>query len=257
MATKLFQYKAGSASAKALAEKLGIKRIKLEGSKYRPKNTDVIINWGSSNLPEALKNAIIINRPESVAKASNKLKAFLAFKEAGVPTPEFTEDRQEALKWLEKAKAMVVVRTKLSGHSGEGIVLVEEKNKEELVQAPLYTEYVKKVQEYRLHVCGGEVFFIQRKARKQDVPDDEINWQVRNHANGFIFAHQGVDVPEGHRKAAVDAVNALGLDFGAVDLIETKKGECFVLEVNTACGLEGTTLDKYNVALQDLIANAG
>lgn len=245
MAMKLYQYKAGSASAKALAEKLGIKRIKLEGSKYKPKATDVIINWGSSTLPQELKNAIILNKPEAIAKASNKLSAFQAFKEAEVPTPEFTTSFHEALKWIDKAGAMVVARTKLSGHSGEGIVLVQKENRDELPNAPLYTEYVKKVQEYRLHVFKGNVFFIQRKARKQEVPDDEVNWQVRNHANGFIFAHQGVDVPDSYKEAAVAAVKALGLDFGAVDIIETKKKECFVLEVNTACGLEGTTLDKY------------
>jgi D-alanine-D-alanine ligase-like ATP-grasp enzyme len=36
------------------------------------------------------------------------------------------------------------------------------------------------------------------------------------------------------------------LDFGAVDVIwNEKEDKYYVLEVNTACGLEGTTLDKY------------
>lgn len=247
MTKKIFPYKAASESAKALAAALGIRRIKQEGSKYKPKRGDVIINWGSSSLPDVLKNgnAIIINSDEAVAKASNKLHSFNAFKDAGVPIPEFTTSYQTAREWVLDLKATVVARTKLNGHSGDGIVLVEHPNVDDLPRAPLYTEYVKKVQEYRLHVFRGNVFFIQRKARKREIPDEEINWQVRNHANGFIFAHQGVDVPDGHKEAAVKAVEALGLDFGAVDLIETKKGEPFVLEVNTACGLEGTTLEKY------------
>jgi D-alanine-D-alanine ligase-like ATP-grasp enzyme len=36
------------------------------------------------------------------------------------------------------------------------------------------------------------------------------------------------------------------LDFGAVDIIyNAKRNECYVLEVNTAPGLEGTTVEKY------------
>ncbi|AXH71994.1 MAG: glutathione synthase/Ribosomal protein S6 modification [Podoviridae sp. ctbj_2] len=247
MATKLLSYMAGSESAKALAAALGIKRLKEEASVWKPKAGDVVINWGRSNTEHAAFNgrARIINPPEAIAKAANKLKAFKAFKEAGVPTPEWTEDVGEAVHWVREGNSMVVARTKLSGHSGEGIVLVNRENIVDLPRCQLYTEYVKKVNEFRLHVHKGNVFFIQRKARKKEVPDNEVNWQVRNHANGFIFANQGVDVPEGHKEAAVKAVAALGLDFGAVDLIETKKGECFVLEVNTACGMEGTTLDKY------------
>lgn len=247
MAVKIYSYNKGSESAKALAEALGVRRIKHEGSKYKPKRGDTIINWGSSQVPVELQNgnAIILNPPEAIAKASNKLSAFQVFKEAGVPIPEFTTKLEDAYAWIKDLKATVVARTKLNGHSGDGIVMVENGNIGELPRAPLYTEYVKKVNEFRLHVFRGEVFFIQRKARKKEVPDNEVNWQVRNHANGFIFAHQGVDVPDGHKEAAVKAVAALGLDFGAVDLIETKKGECFVLEVNTACGLEGTTLEKY------------
>ena len=74
----------------------------------------------------------------------------------------------------------VVARTILNGNSGAGIVLVE--NEEQLVDAPLYTVYIPKKQEYRVHVFRGQVLDVQRKARKQDVPDDEVNWKIRNMA---------------------------------------------------------------------------
>lgn len=245
MALKLISYNQGSESSKDLAVALGIKRLKQEGSKWRPKERDTVINWGRSSHHAAFDGpARVLNHPEAIAKAANKLLAFRTFQEAGVSAPLWTTDIAEARNML-AARATVVCRTKLTGHSGEGIVLVDPDNVNDLVRAPLYTQYIKKVNEFRLHVFGDQVFFIQRKARKKEVPDNEVNWQVRNHANGFIFAHQGVDVPEGHKELAVKAVKSLGLDFGAVDLIETKKGEAFVLEVNTACGLEGTTLEKY------------
>ena len=56
------------------------------------------------------------------------------------------------------------------------------------------------------------------------------------------------------KKAAVDVINYFELEFGAVDLIETESGKTFVLEVNTAPGLEGTTLTKYGDAFRQLLA---
>ena len=42
------------------------------------------------------------------------------------------------------------------------------------------------------------------------------------------------------------AIKVLGLDFGAVDIIYNKQEDkWYVLEVNTAPGIYGTTLDKY------------
>ena len=47
---KIIPYKAGSESAKALAEELGIARLKLEGSRWKGKAGDVVINWGTSRM---------------------------------------------------------------------------------------------------------------------------------------------------------------------------------------------------------------
>ena len=150
--------------------------------------------------------------------------------------------------------AILVARTVLNGHSGEGIVLCGDQDL--LVDAPLYTVYVPKKQEYRVHVFRGEVIDIQRKARRRDVPDDQINWKVRNHANGFVFARNGDalgDVPDDVLTQAVAAVSSLGLDFGAADVIfNDSSALAYVLEVNTAPGLEGTTLENYVWAFRGL-----
>ena len=50
------------------------------------------------------------------------------------------------------------------------------------------------------------------------------------------------------KEAAVKAVNSLGLDFGAVDICEDEEGNPYVFEVNTAPGIEGTTVEKYHTA---------
>lgn len=242
----IFPYKAGSASAKALAEALGVKRIKEKGSKFKGAAHKLIINWGCSKLPAELLKCRVLNSPESVSKASCKLTSFEAMAKAGVSVPRFTTHREEAVGLLGEGK-VVVARTILRGHSGAGIVVMEDEK--DIVGAPLYVEYVPKKEEYRIHVFDGAVVDIQRKARKKDVPDDQVNWKVRNLANGFIFA-RGEDalgnVPQDVLDQAVKAVASLGLDFGAADVIyNDKHKKAYVLEVNTAPGLSGSTLDGY------------
>jgi D-alanine-D-alanine ligase-like ATP-grasp enzyme len=95
-------------------------------------------------------------------------------------------------------------------------------------------------------VWDGNIIDIQEKKRKKETPDDQVNWQIRNHDNGFIFARSEVAPPRCILDYSLAAVSALGLDFGAVDLgYNVKREEAVVYEVNTAPGLEGSTLDAY------------
>ena len=49
-------------------------------------------------------------------------------------------------------------------------------------------------------------------------------------------------------------MESIGLDFGAVDVIYNgHSNRAYVLEINTAPGLTGTTLDNYAAALRNLI----
>lgn len=56
-------------------------------------------------------------------------------------------------------------------------------------------------------------------------------------------------------KVAIDAVKALGLDFGAVDTCITEAGTTHVFEVNTGPGLEATSFDKYVEAFKKALTN--
>lgn len=244
MKVRVLPYKMASESGKALASGLKALRVRRDSSKFKPREGDVVINWGSSSGPAEF-SPYLLNSYEAVAKASNKLHTFQTLQEGGLRnyTPQFSTDRFDAVEWAEKGR-IVVCRTALTGHSGEGIVLAE--NEEEIVPAPLYTQYIKKTKEWRVHCTHDEVFFVQRKARKREVPDDQVNWKIRNHQNGFIYAHnEGEPIANIARLLAMKAVQALGLDFGAVDIIETANGSFFILEVNTACGLTGATVDAY------------
>ena len=237
---RIHAYKQGSRSAKALATALGGKVLKREGSRYIRRAGDAVINWGDSGAG----NLSCYNLAGNVALAANKLAAFRKFKEMGVSIPDFSSDKQ-GVRW----EGLTVVRHKLSGHSGEGIEL---RDAGDLPSAPLYVQYIPKKAEYRVHVVGKQVVLIQRKARNPNC--DNPNWKVRNHDNGFIFVRNDVKAPPSVEEQALKAIAALGLDFGAVDIIwNDKQQKPYVLEVNTAPGLEGSTVDDYARGFRDLI----
>ena len=242
MRYRIRAYNAGSRSARALAVALGGRVLRSTGSTFRPRRDDVIVNWGSSEA-YAGGPATVLNAPAAVAAAANKLRSFEAFRAAGVSIPEFWTRRED----IPADAYPVICRTLLSGHSGAGIVIAE--NAGELVNAPLYTRYVPKQDEYRVHVFGGRVIAVQRKARRNDV--ENPNWRIRNHANGFVFAREGVVAPQQVIEQSIMAVAALGLDFGGVDVIFNRhRDTAYVLEINTACGLEGQTVNDYADAIR-------
>lgn len=243
----IFPWKTGSRSATELSKALKVAQIKHEGSKFVGRRHKTVLNWGASEVPkEVLKCGRVLNGPEKLAAATDKLRFFrkIGAKARVVP---WTDSRQEAMKWLTE-KSTVVVRTTVTGHSGAGIVIAKP-GCDGLAPAPLYTKYVPKDSEWRIHVFEGKVIDVQRKVRDPD--REPTDWSVRSHANGFIFI-RNTDPPHPDVLAQVGlAYEASGLDFGAFDVIFNKKqGKAYVLEVNTAPGLEGSSVDNYANALR-------
>jgi glutathione synthase/RimK-type ligase-like ATP-grasp enzyme len=203
------------------------------------KRTRILINWGNSE-PYPYKNCRVINNPEAVALASNKIRTFNYWSNAGVSCPEWTTSFDQAESWVNDG-ATVFCRTRVQAHSGDGIVIAT--NPDELVSSGLYTKYIKKKKEFRVHVFNKEIIDIQEKRRSMG---SSAGFLIRNHANGFVFCRDNIIEPTDLRDVAIQAVTSLGLDFGAVDVIYNEHyDKCYALEVNTAPGLEGTTLQSY------------
>lgn len=248
---RIFSYNPGSQGAKAIAQAMGIKRIKHEGSKYKPKPTDTIINWGCSRADRLPHGAgRIWNDPDVVARASNKLAFFQHLQSSNVRTPDWTSDPATARTWID-AGHLVVARTVLSGHSGAGIKILE--LGVDFVDAPLYTKYVKKEKEFRVHCGFGNVIDVQRKIKRPDFIG-EPNWRIRNHQSGFIYVRDNVEVPEDVSTQALEAFKASGLHFGAIDVLwnaHSQRG--YVLEINTAPGVVGRTVESYTQAFSSAL----
>ena len=259
MRVRILPYKQYSASAKALSRALGIKRLSLVRTRFVPRRGDIVVNWGSTLYMG--EPAVVLNDPLMVDIARDKLKTFRVLVEHSVPTVEWTTDPNVVWTWL-RAGALLshevagFARTSLTGQGGSGIVPFYHGTEygpegEVWPRAPLYTRLFKAKHEYRVHVAGDSVH-VAKKRRRDGAPKALI----RNHANGYVYCTENVSAPEPVIRVAIAAIRALGLDFGAVDMLCTDKGDARVLEVNTAPGLEGRTLEFYVKALGEEIRYA-
>lgn len=252
-------YMKGSESVNNLANALNCKKIKLENSKLKDNPNRIVINWGNSQFDiSPYPNTTFLNPPEVIAKIINKRNFFQLIEEYNsnvdddekVSIPEYTTDKEIAKDWL-REKFDIVVRQRLTAHSGEGIELLlapnENEDIPEVPEAPLYTKYIKKQDEYRVHIIKGVITDIQRKARNLNLSGSVTNYQIRNYSNGFIFVRNNLSVPDEVINQCHKAFIASGLDFGAIDVIwNNHRKAAYILEINTACALKSRiSLSRY------------
>lgn len=255
MPLHLYAHNPASEGAGELARALGIRRLRHEGSTYVAGPNKTIINWGSSQVPAQFQASRILNPAARVAAASNKLRFFELLEETDVRTPDWTVTRAEAATWFDGNNTRVVGRRILNGHSGNGIEIFESRNQMlDSAPCPLYTVYVPKKAEYRVHFANGAIIDVQRKIRDPD--RQPTNWHVRSHDNGFIYVRNGVAdaMPRDVITQAELCILRTGLDFGALDLIYNEsRDHAFVLECNTAPGLTGQTVESYANAFRQYL----
>jgi len=247
MNLKILPYKMGSKSAKELASHFNVKRIFANG-RYTPKGNDVILNWGCNNATIlSNNNATILNTTEAVRNASDKVATLTILRDKDVPCVDFVLSMAEAIRKVREGSIMYC-RTLTRASEGAGIVVAEKE--EELVPARLYTSYFKNRYEYRIHVFNGEIIDRTQKRRMtterltaMELSDEDRSSKVRNLKKGWTFTRQEMTLPEGIDQLAINAVNALGLTFGAVDIGWNQRyNQLRVFEINTAAGMDsGTT----------------
>ena len=171
----------------------------------------------------------------------NKIQQFQKFQEHGVCCPAWTSD---ATKIAELNSKTVFARTLINSTNGRGIVPFD--SGAEVPRAPLYTAYIPKKAEYRVHIMGDHVVDVQEKRMKKDFNKDNRDVKVRNLHNGYVYCRDNIKVTDAMTEQAKLATKACGYFYGAVDIIyNEKQNKYYVLEVNSRPGLMGTTLEKY------------
>lgn len=178
----------------------------------------------------------------------DKVFQYQWFEQQQLSRLEYTTVQAVAQEWANTGE-VVVCRTLTKASEGKGIVLAE--TADQVVVAPVYTKYRKKKKEYRVHIFQDSVVHVLEKRRKAGTEGDS---KIRNTVNGYVFCSENVIEPEGLRELALKASKVTKSDFKGVDIgYNEKKNELFVIEVNSAPGIEGTNVDRYvNTILQTL-----
>lgn len=105
--------------------------------------------------------------------------------------------------------------------------------------AAFFTTYIPRETEFRIWMYRKRN--IGGYEKRMEYPN-KYRYIGCNYRNGFAFKYvPSVELPPVVVELAANAVNAMNLDFGAVDLLKGKDGHFYVLEVNTAPGVAGLT----------------
>ena len=249
----------GRALRKQLAELydgkvLGGYPKRFEGICRREGEPEYVINLGTTE--EYDLGSTFLNSREMVRTASNKKAARRTFEEQGIPAPELF------MRGSDVTSFPVVGRT--SYHSkGQGFWFCKDKrevSRAVKAGATHFMEFVPNTREYRVHT------FIKAKAMENDErkPEDYVSvkisekvWQgdgepdprepQKNHEFGWTFLgpqnrrEEELDVV---RNVAKQAIAALQMDFGAVDVMyRVRNKRPYVLEVNSTPSLSDDNAD--------------
>jgi predicted ATP-grasp superfamily ATP-dependent carboligase len=205
--------------------------------------TRIALRWGGVD-GEQYEDRRTLNKAGAIRGASSKGHSLRRFSEAGVSVPRFSTSPHEASGW-----GTVVFGRTNQGFGGQGITVYQPGAV--LGRHELYTEFIPNEREYRLHVCGGVVISVQRKYLERAHLDD--HGYIKNHQHGYVFQTPQKELNKSRQEAAIAAVEALGLDFGAVDLVVDRDNKEYVLEVNTAPALSPLRLQHYTEALRKVL----
>lgn len=199
---------------------------------------DVIIRWGStapSNTP-----AVEINKRDAIILSSDKPEARRLLREAGLPVP------------CESETEFPVVARARRHHAGSGLwycndsVALDRARREGAVY---FSRFYPKTREIRVHVAGGKTLLV---SEKEGGDRSLVVWNHSTSAFQLRHLHRHVWREDRNLMAAVrsakSAIAALGLDFGAVDvMLAPSDGQAshVICEVNTAPALSPLAMQKY------------
>lgn len=202
-----------------------------------------------------------VNKPEAIANSANKRTMRRIFSENEVPMPRLVS-MHEALNMDSRDDVPTTLVGRPDTHrQGRGFWLCRserdvrnaiagrrrERGRRGKRAASHFMEYINAEKEFRVHVVNGESIKISEK-----VGGDAT---VKSHGRGAIFQypydfHHKITL----RRAAKKAVEVLGLDFGAVDVLWAND-QAYVLEVNSAPCLTDENSDTLERYVRAFVAN--
>ena len=265
--------RAASNSARELAESLAVNARKLSdlGRAHFGQGVragDTVICWGESLQP--INGVRILNG----GVARNKLEDANVLRAAGVPTievsatqpappapQEFNLDRYRGLNALDRTLADRMHRELAAFLARPATQLqtwlarrFNHVGGSDLLHPPQAADYYSKkealIEEFRIHCFKGLSIRAGKKVPRDGAQPHE--W-IRSLDGGWRINYDGFHSKESMRVLAARAIEALGLDFGAVDIGRKADKSLIVLEVNRAPGLSDNSAGVYANAIQNWV----
>jgi RimK family alpha-L-glutamate ligase len=181
----------------------------------------------------------VVNSPYAIERSVDKFYTTSLLQDAGLPTPETVvcEEAAEAMNAVRTMRDVVI--KPIFGSMGHGLIRVSDPDLAFRVVRSLEqlrsVFYVQRVIDHagcdiRVFIVGGRVLgAIERRAADGD-------WRT-NVARGA--AARSFALPPAWEELALRAAAAIGADYAGVDLLPSRDGEIFVLEVNGIPGWQG------------------
>lgn len=193
-------------------------------------NDSIVVRWGTRETVETNSKSVVYNKAKNLEYATNKLKSRELFIEKGVQCPKLIN-----LGNFEDKDLPVIARPLIHSKGRNFIVL---KTRSEFTahfkSGWYYSNFIDKEREFRIHTAHGKVLAVMEKVAPKD---GNIAWnRAQNDTDPFTYIPwTEVDNQElmPVLVEALKSVDALGLDFGGVDVM-LHKGKAYVLELNTA-----------------------
>jgi RimK family alpha-L-glutamate ligase len=204
------------------------------------------------------RGVLVMNSPRAIERSVNKFYTTALLHEAGLPTPEtiVCEQVDEVMPAIRRLGDVII--KPIFGSLGHGMVRVSDPEvARRIVRSLEQTRTVFYVQQaidhggrdIRVFVVGGAVLgAIERRA-----PEGE--WRTNVAIGGMA---RPFDLPDDWAQLALRAAAAVGAEYAGVDLLPSRDGNVFVLEVNGIPGWEGlqraTGIDVAGAIVDHLVA---
>jgi RimK family alpha-L-glutamate ligase len=184
----------------------------------------------------------VMNSPRAIERTVDKFYTTALLQEAGLPTPETVvcETMAEAMEAVRTMRDVVV--KPIFGSMGHGLVRLSDPDVAfrvlqslEQMRAVFYVQraidpVADDARDVRVFVVGGRIVgAIERRAPAGD-------WRTNVSRGGSTRAF---DVPPAWQQIALRAAAVVGADYAGVDLLPSRDGAVFVLEVNGVPGWQG------------------
>jgi len=224
--------KLGRGSTQGIKKHLQHNNFKIRrNDKVRQQEVDLLVRWGCTSNYTASKT---LNKASAISTCNNKKLCRELFITKEINTPKMYQ-----MNTITTEDFPVIVRP-LNHSRGRNVYLC--KNFFDLTEANSKTngnnyisQYIQKDREFGIFVFNNRITSVIEKLPKIDGANNNIAWNVAQGTHAF--ENVGWDTwPLKACVLALKAVNAIGLDFGRIDII-AKGDEYYVLEVNSAHSL--------------------